>query len=518
MSSILTRRSDSEYPTDATSSYLTPASSKISTSPGSPTQSHHLTSLVPAVHLPNDDTDSLIVTSAVDGTKTGAQIPPKPVDLSMSALSAGQATMPRRNVRMVQEEKESEVGAERYLEDANDEAPSDIIEVDDMYTGLEEELNRFGNERSKSLLRRPAFLRGLVWSDDEVEGKRQKLTLAEATEFMEPLPRVPDNEILNITALIVRAWPWANTDNSEAPATLDRSYPLRDPVHIKFACKQRDKEIAVGRFSDGFPQLLPGMQSVPIVVVPKPNGIDLRMTVHHSAGPFPINSFIPKEKVRVPLDNLHDLGAALLRYRKKHGRHVKLVVWKSDVSQAYRRVPMDPRWQMKQVVRVDDAFHVDRCNNFGNRGAGGLWGALMGLVAWIARFIKLLEDIFTYADDNFGADEEENMIWYEKYEQRMPEKQVRLLQLWDELGIPHEKEKQLFGLILVIIGFEVDPNAMTITMPLSSKSDLINAIVIFAQYKQRRTLREYQQIGGWCNWALNVYPLLRPGLSQLYHD
>ncbi|THU77583.1 hypothetical protein K435DRAFT_877665 [Dendrothele bispora CBS 962.96] len=177
------------------------------------------------------------------------------------------------------------------------------------------------------------------------------------------------------------------------------------------------------------------------------------------------------------------------------------VVWKSDVSQAYRRIPMDPR-----------------CNNFGNRGAGGLWGALMGLVAWIARFIKLLEDIFTYVDDNFGADEEENMLWYEKYEQWMPEKQVRLLQLWDELGIPHEKEKQLFGLILIgIIGFEVDPNAMTITMPLSSKSDLINAMVVFAQYKQRRTLREYQQIGGWCNWALNVYPLLRPGLSQLYH-
>ncbi|KAI5895955.1 uncharacterized protein SCHCODRAFT_02464779, partial [Schizophyllum commune H4-8] len=33
---------------------------------------------------------------------------------------------------------------------------------------------------------------------------------------------------------------------------------------------------------------------------------------------------------------------------------------------------------------------------------------------------------------------------------------------------------------------------------------------------QRRTLREFQTIAGWVNWALNVYPILRPGLSELY--
>ncbi|THU78864.1 hypothetical protein K435DRAFT_876172 [Dendrothele bispora CBS 962.96] len=132
----------------------------------------------------------------------------------------------------------------------------------------------------------------------------------------------------------------------------------------------------------------------------------------------------------------------------------------------------------------------------------------------------MLEDIFTYVDDNFGFEEAERMLWYEPYQKQLPEKQVKLLQLWDELvGIPHDAPKQVFSFALLIIGFIVDPNAMTISMSDSSKADLVaaEAVSTFAVFRERRPLREYQQIAGWCNWAFNVYPLLRPGLSQLYH-
>ncbi|KAF8230083.1 hypothetical protein L208DRAFT_1181349, partial [Tricholoma matsutake] len=30
------------------------------------------------------------------------------------------------------------------------------------------------------------------------------------------------------------------------------------------------------------------------------------------------------------------------------------------------------------------------------------------------------------------------------------------------------------------------------------------------------SLRDFQQLAGWVNWALNTYPLLCPGLSSLY--
>ena len=32
----------------------------------------------------------------------------------------------------------------------------------------------------------------------------------------------------------------------------------------------------------------------------------------------------------------------------------------------------------------------------------------------------------------------------------------------------------------------------------------------------RRKVKEWQQLAGWVNWALNVYPLLRPALNNLY--
>ena len=51
------------------------------------------------------------------------------------------------------------------------------------------------------------------------------------------------------------------------------------------------------------------------------------------------------------------------------------------------------------------------------------------------------------------------------YNRFLPTEQWKLVSLWDELGIPHENRKQERGAPLTIIGFEVDPNAMTVTMP-----------------------------------------------------
>ncbi|KIY53713.1 hypothetical protein FISHEDRAFT_68649 [Fistulina hepatica ATCC 64428] len=53
-------------------------------------------------------------------------------------------------------------------------------------------------------------------------------------------------------------------------------------------------------------------------------------------------------------------------------------------------------------------------------------------------------------------------------------------------------------------------------MPDQSRLDLITILRSFAVLRQRHHLREFQQLGGWINWVLNVYPLLRPGLSTLY--
>ena len=143
----------------------------------------------------------------------------------------------------------------------------------------------------------------------------------------------------------------------------------------------------------------------------------------------------------------------------------------------------------------------------------------MGLVLWIAIFIKRIPDLFGYIDDNFSFDEEGNVLWYEPYKCYYPAKQTQLLKLWDEINLPHEKPKQEYGPVLRIVGFYVDPNAMRVSMDEEDKTRLLQHITSFtatAPGGTRRTLREFQQLAGWVNWSFNVFPLLKPALANVY--
>ncbi|PBK81345.1 hypothetical protein ARMGADRAFT_1144446 [Armillaria gallica] len=154
---------------------------------------------------------------------------------------------------------------------------------------------------------------------------------------------------------------------------------------------------------------------------------------------------------------------------------------------------MHPLWQLKQVVMT----------------------SINGLVTWIAINKEGIEDLGCYVNDDFGFDEWEKLEYYEPYDIFYPSKQTKLLKLWDHLGVSHSKPKQLFRLQLVIIGFNVNPNAMTATMPEESKAELVLTICHFASSNQRN-LQEYQQIAGWANWLFNIFPLLKPGLCNVY--
>jgi hypothetical protein len=63
---------------------------------------------------------------------------------------------------------------------------------------------------------------------------------------------------------------------------------------------------------------------------------------------------------------------------------------------------------------------------------------------------------------------------YNEYDTFLPSDQVALLQLWDEISLPHEEVKQICGTCIPIIGFEVDPNAMSVRMSEAKQSELID--------------------------------------------
>ncbi|KAJ8482207.1 hypothetical protein ONZ45_g15028 [Pleurotus djamor] len=411
--------------------------------------------------------------------------------------------------------------------------------------------------------RQPKFLRHNIWLS---EGVQTKISAAEWTLDASPLPTPPLNVMSNSESnetvqkypdlfkivtpinverfrdllsnhpnqpfvqsvcdgLIHGFWPFAEISDSY-PSTFDcsESHPKQSEEETQFLREQVQNEINLQRFSKPFGStLLPGMYNMPVFAVPKPGSSKFRMVTNQSKGEFSLNSMISHEKIAgLPLDNLENLGSILLRLRSLHPDK-KIILYKSDVTSAYRLIPMHPLWQIKQVNKLDGKLMIDRCNAFGGRASMNLWISFAALVTWIAVHERNIPDVLMYVDDDFSWDFDGRTMLYKPYNLNMPMNQVGLLSLWDELGIPHKLEKQVSGSSLTIIGFEVDANGLTITMTPERKSDLLIALRNFAHYplihgkrKQKISMGDLSKLAGWVNWALNVYPLLRPGLCHIY--
>jgi len=61
-----------------------------------------------------------------------------------------------------------------------------------------------------------------------------------------------------------------------------------------------------------------------------------------------------------------------------------------------------------------------------------------------------------YIDDNCSFARLGDVKYYPKYKRYFPTDQTKLLELWDELGLPHEEKKQIYGPVIPFIGFDVD--------------------------------------------------------------
>lgn len=313
-------------------------------------------------------------------------------------------------------------------------------------------------------------------------------------------------------------WPWATTPYPGYPTVNDESRPPPpDERKAEFLRAQRDLEVSKGRFSPPFKhKLLPGMYCMPIYAVPKPRSSDLRLVTDQSYGKYSLNSMIRHDKVTgYPLDNMVHFGEMLMDLeRREPGK--RRVAWKSDVAEAYRILPMHPRWQIKQVNKIDDEYHVDRCNAFGGCGAGAIFISFDSLVAWIAKEIKKIKYLGNYVDDSSGCGEEDDYLIYEPYGKAFPRDQVILLTLWDELGIPHKPHKQIYGSPLLIIGISVDVNELSFALSAEAKETLVAELQWWCEPGRKEKLRRWYQMGGWMNWAFNVYPRLRPALNNFY--
>ncbi|KAJ6471578.1 hypothetical protein C8R47DRAFT_1324901 [Mycena vitilis] len=410
--------------------------------------------------------------------------------------------------------------------------------------------------QSRAQRERPRYLRSFVWSD----GKRRISPTALGTETDPPFPGVPveafsNKELVHTVihnphlfktstpidvaqfeqllsthpnSLLVSSfckglregfWPWS-TPIASHPITLDNSKPLRSDAEQSFLEKTRDDEITAGRFSEGFPTLLPGMHAIPIHAVPKPHSEKLRLVTNFSGGEFSRNSTISRFDTNTThLDGIRELADHLRALRRTHGPDVELTVFKSDVKNAFKVLPMSIMWQPWQVYRIASNYHVDRAATFGSSASPPIWTTFAGLVLWIAMVVYHIAVLFAYMDDFFSAQLASEMLYYEPYKRSYPSSQTRLLQLWDLLGVPHSEDKQLFGTTLVVIGFLVDTHLMRVTIPDDAREEFVAELRRWTRKSRhdiRHTLREWQALAGYANWVFNVFPLLKPGLCNVY--
>ena len=305
----------------------------------------------------------------------------------------------------------------------------------------------------------PKYLRHNLWE----QGSTLSPTTAEWSEHAPPLPRPRLSELMNPAVaktvrdnphlfkvqtpikvdvfesllthhpnpLFVKSvcaglregfWPWADTMKEGYPETHDESRPMpSNQAHANFIREQCFKERSKGYYSPPFGRdLLPGMYSMPIHAVPKPHSDDLRLVTDHSAGRFSLNSMVDHSKVTgFPLDNMRHLGEMLFDVRRSIG-NCPLTLWKSDIADAYRLLPMSPLWQAKQIITIDGERHVDRNLCFGNSSSSGIFISFNSLVAWIAKNVKLIRFLLGYVDDSSGCNLQGQMEYYEPYGKYMP--------------------------------------------------------------------------------------------------
>ena len=196
---------------------------------------------------------------------------------------------------------------------------------------------------------------------------------------------------------------------------------------------------------------------------------------------------------RVTLDNVQDLGNALCYLRQQEPDLNLISPMEGRCFQGFkhRHMPMYPLFiPSAHLACLHVPCHLDCCHQVSH------------LSPVPCRQLLL-------------SPKEGREALLQAYEKELSSSITQLLQLWDFISLPCEEHKQVFGDVLPIIGFQVDPNLMRVRMSEESKLQLITAVRDFALHGTRHPLRDFQHITGHLNWALNAYPYLRPGLCAL---
>ena len=175
------------------------------------------------------------------------------------------------------------------------------------------------------------------------------------------------------------------------------------------------------------------------------------------------------------LDTLQDLGLLIWQEMQRTGRCKPAWLFKSDVSEVYRQIPMHPHWQVRQATEWMGPFMSIAVPFSVTAHLAGFGPSSLGLSLGLPSHVYVVAGLLAYVDDTFSFDSDNQLYLYKgpSYSKLIPQKQRQLLRLWDSIGIKHDKKKQEHGHKLTIIGFTVDLDTMTISMTANKRKELV---------------------------------------------
>lgn len=302
-------------------------------------------------------------------------------------------------------------------------------------------------------------------------------------------------------------WPMCDLPDSDSPTIPNHANCNEHPQMLADACAE---EVARGRYSQPFHTLLAGMKVSPLLLAAKSNSTKMRVCTDMSYGQHSLNDLVRKDECRVAFDSIISFAPYIVE-KSKSGQ--KLLIWKSDVQNAYRIIPMCLQWQLRQIVCINNLFYVDRCANFGSSASPKIWCSVFSLVLWLAEKKLGIEGMNNLMDDTWGVALANTIVEYKSH--KIPKDQALFLLLFDTLSIPWEWKKQVHGSDLEVIGFHLRPNELIFTLTPEKKQALVDRIELFV-LQPASPLRDWQQLLGWCSWALNIFPLGRFALQSAW--
>lgn len=347
------------------------------------------------------------------------------------------------------------------------------------------------------------------------------LNVDEVEKFLSIHPNRPlvDSVILGLREGF---WPSHDGDFSKLKDNCQGSQSDED---LEFISEEKVEDWELGRLSDPFPTLLPGMHISPTFVVR--SSVRKSRTVNDQSISG-LNDGIKSSDAKTIYDMIPQLGGLLRYYRHLHLDSDYHFLWKSDVSGAFRNIPVCPEWMIKQVHRVRRriggrlvwSYYVDQRLILGNRLSPLIWCTVINLILWCTRIHSHVDHIFIFVDDAFGFDVSGEFLPVfhkpSKETRMVPRSQALVLRVWNRLGIPWNWKKQLFSdFELDVIGFKINATDLSVSLSDSSKSTFNDVTLDFLS-ADVMPLVKWQRLLGHANWALNILPFAKFSLRSSY--